>query len=556
MGRTILELFRGSTHDTQVDSKAKEGKGTLFSQIGSFVEQEATGIRIRSGVELNNPKLYGNEAIRIMNRSTRSVELMKKDTLSSESEVDGGLIGKGLKKITGGKFGAKVLGGEANSISELRDNVNKKLGVPSTILPNKYDSDLGGIDIIKYPAKLDEIKQQGQGTGLGKYLKSGGTPKTIVKQAAGNLIKEAKDKIRGKLFGTKPTEEQNSIKRSMGDKIPIVYDRGVNSYSKAKSGDRIKEDIANQDFQTSGKSATNISYETPEAIAGKLRVGYGAAKPKITKGNYEAGKTTFTKEDYNKDIVKKRTERIKDAENELIGKRGFRNTDDVINQSGIYTEEDKRIDNISIDEYDFIPLKFQSVVTDETVNFRGNITGLSETVSPSWAGAKFSGNPFNFYTYDGVERSVAFNFIIYPMNSKELLNNWSKIGFLTSLTYPLGNPDIKSGYQSSIGSVRAPLLYFTLGDLYKKREAFIESLQYTVPDNSNWQLDGAQTDYESSKAFFESAGVRDVPTVENGYKLPHMVEVAITMKFLEQRRNTERRENLYGFTPLTYNTSG
>ena len=42
MGRTILELFRGSTHDTQVDSKAKEGKGTLFSQIGSFVEQEAT----------------------------------------------------------------------------------------------------------------------------------------------------------------------------------------------------------------------------------------------------------------------------------------------------------------------------------------------------------------------------------------------------------------------------------------------------------------------------------------------------------------------------------
>ena len=136
------------------------------------------------------------------------------------------------------------------------------------------------------------------------------------------------------------------------------------------------------------------------------------------------------------------------------------------------------------------------------------------------------------------------------MNSKELLNNWSKIGFLTSLTYPLGNPDIKSGYQSSIGSVRAPLLYFTLGDLYKKREAFIESLQYTVPDNSNWQLDGAQTDYESSKEFFESAGVRNVPTVENGYKLPHMVEVAVTMKFLEQRRNTERRENLYGFTPL------
>ena len=30
---TILELFRGSTFDTDVDSKAREGKGTLFSQI-------------------------------------------------------------------------------------------------------------------------------------------------------------------------------------------------------------------------------------------------------------------------------------------------------------------------------------------------------------------------------------------------------------------------------------------------------------------------------------------------------------------------------------------
>ena len=33
------------------------------------------------------------------------------------------------------------------------------------------------------------------------------------------------------------------------------------------------------------------------------------------------------------------------------------------------------------------------------------------------------------------------------------------------------------------------------------------------------------TSSQELKAFFESAGVRDVPTVENGYKLPHMVEV-------------------------------
>ena len=83
-----------------------------------------------------------------------------------------------------------------------------------------------------------------------------------------------------------------------------------------------------------------------------------------------------------------------------------------------------------------------------------------------------------------------FNFTIYPMNSAELVNNWTKIEFLTSLCYPLG-------YQSGqIGSVRAPVIYFTMGDLYKDKVSFIESLQYTIPDNSNWQLDGTQKDYE------------------------------------------------------------
>ena len=62
----------------------------------------------------------------------------------------------------------------------------------------------------------------------------------------------------------------------------------------------------------------------------------------------------------------------------------------------------------------------------ETVHFRGTITGLNETVSPRWGSGKFSGNPFSFYTYESIERNVSFNFTIYPMNSAELVNNWTK----------------------------------------------------------------------------------------------------------------------------------
>jgi hypothetical protein len=134
------------------------------------------------------------------------------------------------------------------------------------------------------------------------------------------------------------------------------------------------------------------------------------------------------------------------------------------------------------------------------------------------------------------------------MNSFELANNWSKIEFLTSLTYPLG-------YQSGqIGSVRAPIIYFTMGDLYKDKVCFIDSLQYTIPDNSNWQLDGktkAEGEKETDGDYLDRVGSSKSDT-SKGYKLPHLVEVATTLKFIEQRNNTEDRTKLYSFKSLTY----
>ena len=65
------------------------------------------------------------------------------------------------------------------------------------------------------------------------------------------------------------------------------------------------------------------------------------------------------------------------------------------------------------------------------------------------------------------------------------------------------------------------------------------------------QLDGKQKDYESSEAFFSENGGTKVD-VDKGYKLPHLVEVAISLKFLEQRNNTEDRTKLYSFKSITY----
>ena len=65
-----------------------------------------------------------------------------------------------------------------------------------------------------------------------------------------------------------------------------------------------------------------------------------------------------------------------------------------------------------------------------------------------------------------------------------------------------------------------------MGDLYKDKVCFIESLQYTIPDNSNWQLDGKQKQVKEKlmvTILIESVHLNQ--TLDKGYKLPHLVEV-------------------------------
>ena len=66
-----------------------------------------------------------------------------------------------------------------------------------------------------------------------------------------------------------------------------------------------------------------------------------------------------------------------------------------------------------LDGYDFVALKFWSVAKLAAVNFRATISGLTETLSPSWDPNRFIGNPFSFYTYNSIERGVTFNFKVY-----------------------------------------------------------------------------------------------------------------------------------------------
>lgn len=248
--------------------------------------------------------------------------------------------------------------------------------------------------------------------------------------------------------------------------------------------------------------------------------------------NFVPGPDGFT----NAPLPKKQKIKYSSSDNEIIKgfnieqKRKIENGKDIINQKGVYTPSEfvnntlKISDDTTLDDYDFITLKFFSVQTRKAVNFRATINGLSETFTPEWEPSKFIGNPFKFYTYNGIERSVTFNFTVYSLNDYEHIAAWQRLSFLSSLTYSQG---FINNYSIP------PFIKFTLGDMYKNKPAFIESLTYTVPDDSTWEIGLGQekTNYAN--------GVSYGKTIENtntkNAKLPKVIEVAITLKLVESR---------------------
>tara|TARA_A200000159_G_scaffold164862_1_gene196848 strand:- start:3945 stop:5708 length:1764 start_codon:yes stop_codon:yes gene_type:complete len=585
---TILELFQSSGL-----------KDSVKADNETLVEQETSGIRVKSLVELNNPILYGNESIRIVNRTTEAVE--KQRTANSSAPADGGLIGKGLGKLTGGKV---------NSISEARDKVNSTLGIPVNLIPTDVAKGLVGKNPVNTSITLEEIRLGGAGTGLGKFLKStgGGNPSAIAKQAIGKGIDLVKGEIRGALFGKRGPDEpaqgeyKNLIpdygnvianrqdiqekkpqkeggftysstvdisaeaiedRNDMSTKLEYVkslYEKGIfgtppltiakniqiseNKFNddKTRSGEKVNlytkasEDLVIDDSQDLTINIDKVSY-TPTRGEGKTFGGkYGFRfKPSdnFDGDDFDKQRNLENKYSTNDDVIGRTLE----------GVRGMTNKKDIINQSPV-SDEDILVDGgTPLEDFDLIPLVIKNTYSGKRAHFRCSINGLTETTSPSWDSSKFLGNPFNLYTYSGVERSVNFNLQLFALNANELVNNWEKLKFLTYLCYP-------TGYQSeSIGYVIPPFIKFTLGDMYNQKDGFIESLSYTIPDSGVWET--GQGNAVVDNEFVNKFNTKELTVNDlKGYKLPKFIDVSITIKFVEQR-STTGLSKMYSFKSIT-----
>ena len=128
---------------------------------------------------------------------------------------------------------------------------------------------------------------------------------------------------------------------------------------------------------------------------------------------------------------------------------------------------------------DLIKLLFNVYGGGSQIQFRGAVSGITETFSPSWDSFKYNGRADQAYKYSTFERSLSFNFQVYPTSKAELKPLYTKLERLSSMTMPTYGTN---GYTGT-------LVTFTLGNLWKNKLSFIESLSYTFSDEVPWDVD-------------------------------------------------------------------
>ena len=135
------------------------------------------------------------------------------------------------------------------------------------------------------------------------------------------------------------------------------------------------------------------------------------------------------------------------------------------------------------DKPDYIKFKFYDIVNSKYIIFRAFLSGVSETLSPEWSSEKYIGRPDSVHVYQGVERSMSFEFMVNPSSKQELPILWEKMNYLVGLTYPSWRK-VGTGKR-----MEAPFISLTIGDMYNAVPGFLSSLSITVDDNSPWELD-------------------------------------------------------------------
>jgi hypothetical protein len=173
----------------------------------------------------------------------------------------------------------------------------------------------------------------------------------------------------------------------------------------------------------------------------------------------------------------------------------FKGGQDKVNMSPIYRHNDALpVEQDSDDVRDIIKFVIEVIDNDnpsitDRMHFRAYITGLSDNFTPTWNGQKYMGRGEDFYTYQGFNREVSFQFKIAAQSVQEMEKLYQKLNYLASTLLP---------DYSGKGFMRGNLHKLTIGEYFYRTPGIIKSMNITVEDNYSWEIKMKQPELKTS----------------------------------------------------------
>ena len=294
-------------------------------------------------------------------------------------------------------------------------------------------------------------------------------------------------------FFTKGQDEQDRFANFTQRTNPfdLTFDPFVNSYEKTVSLPNGELTSQRGEFDTKTQQTPNllssegrtagfgndisdyesISYGTIQKIQDKDASNY--------KGDFRNLKTQVARGvDSNGNVIPAADDYV---ENNLRRTYGFGQTF----KTNVQRITNDRLDTIgmsgvgSAEQDDIVKLVFKTN-SSNLCQFRGTVSGITETFSPSWNAEKPNGRADKMYMMTEFERTLSFNFKAVAYSRMELIPMWEKLKQLATFAMPFYGDS--SGY-------RGRPLEFTLGDLWKNHTSLLTSLSYTMSDETAWETD-------------------------------------------------------------------
>jgi hypothetical protein len=213
-------------------------------------------------------------------------------------------------------------------------------------------------------------------------------------------------------------------------------------------------------------------------------------------------------------------------------------TQDKVNMSPLVTRgNDVPVENDG-EVRDLIKFAFETLSNNNDIttraHFRAFLTGFSDSHSAQWDSKRYAGRGENFYTYQGFDRDVSFNFKIAPQSRPELKVLYQKFNFLVSSLYPdyTGN-----------GFMRGNITKLTIGEYFYRVPGIITGLNITVNDEYPWEIKMTQPEDGADVDMMELPQILDVavsfkPILDvlpkKGRKVPIIMTNQVKNNFLSQ----------------------